>query len=267
MRGARAKGGSAGAAPPDLLLIRPAIFSPALKHSSPRISTKTTTSPSDLPQVLHLQCNFLGREGGAALAATLRGNQALLHLNLMGNTLEDIAPLASALPATRIEELHLGLNRLGDAGCAALCAALRATRLRRLNLSQNELGPPSLGPLAAALRGNTRLEGLDLSQNRLCGRDAADALRDHVACGLTGLCDALRGSAVSALCLAGNQLGPHAAALLAKGLAHNAVLTNLRLESNGVSDYGAYELAAVRKAAPLPTSAAPTPVPHPDLYP
>ena len=46
---------------------------------------------------------------------------------------------------------------------------------------------------------------------------------------LARLCDALRGGGVASLSLADNSLGPHATALLARGLAGNASLLTLPL--------------------------------------
>ena len=130
---------------------------------------------------------------------------------------------------------------------------LHKTRLERLNLSTNLLGPRSLAALADALRVNVTLEALDLSSNLLCGvgfcgEDEAPvmtAAAPSTAEALARLCDALRSGGVSSLSLADNGLGPHATALLARGLAGNASLTSLRLDGNDMADAGAAELAAV----------------------
>ena len=78
---------------------------------------------------LRLGENFLGREGGIALALGLENNGALSTLDLTANYLLEISSLAAALPSTRIAELNLAQNRIGDRGCAALCAVLHETRL------------------------------------------------------------------------------------------------------------------------------------------
>ena len=184
---------------------------------------------------LRLGENFLGREGGIALALGLENNGALSTLDLTANYLLEISSLAAALPSTRIAELNLTQNRIGDRGCAALCAVLYETRIQHLNLSTNLLGPKSLAALADALRVNARLEALDLSDNKLCGvgfcgeeeAPVMTAAAPATAEALARLCDALRGGGVASLSLADNSLGPHATALLARGLAGNASLSNL----------------------------------------
>ena len=77
---------------------------------------------------LRLASNGLGREGGIALAEGLRSNHALATLDLSANHLLEVAALAAVLPTTRIVELNLMQNRIGDRGCAALCAVLYHTR-------------------------------------------------------------------------------------------------------------------------------------------
>lgn len=70
---------------------------------------------------------------------------------------------------SKLRELRLGGNAIGDEGVAALAAviAMPSCRLRRLSLSGNAISDLGAQALAKALAGNTVLEELDLWGNHL----------------------------------------------------------------------------------------------------
>ncbi|KAL0143139.1 hypothetical protein V8B55DRAFT_1474661 [Mucor lusitanicus] len=106
------------------------------------------------------------------LAAVLRNNTSLLHLNLSNCQIshEGLSLLSSALGDNHcLEELDLSMNPLGhdtDEGILALKNALaRNTCLQSLNLSETQLDSSTTIALAEALPENASLCRLDLSKN------------------------------------------------------------------------------------------------------
>ncbi|GAN04490.1 hypothetical protein MAM1_0065d03950 [Mucor ambiguus] len=108
----------------------------------------------------------------APIAAVLRNNTSLLHLNLSNCQInhEGLSLLSNALGDNRcLEELDLSMNPLGhdtDEGILALKNALaRNTSLQSLNLSETQLDSSTAIALAEALPENASLCRLDLSKN------------------------------------------------------------------------------------------------------
>ncbi|KAL7309814.1 hypothetical protein PS15m_010653 [Mucor circinelloides] len=108
----------------------------------------------------------------APLAAVLRNNTSLLHLNLSNCQInhEGLSLLSNALGDNRcLEELDLSMNPLGhetDEGILALKDALtRNSCLQSLNLSETQLSSSTAIALAEALPENASLCRLDLSKN------------------------------------------------------------------------------------------------------
>ena len=112
----------------------------------------------------------------AMLAAALRGNDFLAHLELGRNpALGDpgVRHLAGAVHESSLISLGLEATGLGDVGGCVLAAALRrGCSLTSLRLQHNALGDKTANELASALRsagdaGTTQLEQLQLQRNRI----------------------------------------------------------------------------------------------------
>jgi hypothetical protein len=91
----------------------------------------------------------------------LRVNSTLecvyLEFNLIGDL--GVQHMAEALAyncTSRVKELHLSGNRVGDAGAVALASMLETNRntMRKLNLDVNKIGDVGMQALGAALRTN-----------------------------------------------------------------------------------------------------------------
>merc|ERR1711924_65487 len=74
-----------------------------------------------------------------------------------------------ALPTTKITELDLYFNSIGDAGAAALAEALPASKLTTLSLGSNSIGDAGAAALVKALPAS-KLTWLDLHSNRMGGK-------------------------------------------------------------------------------------------------
>ena len=213
---------------------------------------------------IKLQDNQIGDAGAAALAAALKQKVSVQSLYLQYNRIGDAgtAALADALkvarqigedggvsPETRggapmvlkanasLQVLHLGNNKIGDAGVAALAAALKGdASVRELILWGNRIGDTAVEALAAALKENGSLQGLYLGSNLISCRGAealAAALKEN--------------SSLQELGLWGNQIGDTGAKALAAALKENGSLQKLELGNNQIGVAGLEELTAALK--------------------
>ena len=130
--------------------------------------------------------------------------------------------LADNLNATKLMELDLKLNNIGDAGTCLLADALMAnTTLAKLNLSFNNMSRDGAKALADVLKTNTTLVELDLSNNKIEWK------------GAKALADALEiNDTLMMLDLGFNRIGGIGAGYILKVLEHNNTLTELDLRNN-----------------------------------
>ena len=188
-------------------------------------------------QNLYLQYNRIGDAGTAALADALKDARKIGEDGGVSQETRGGAPMALKANAS-LQVLHLGNNKIGDAGVAALAAALKgdASVLRELILWGNRIGDTAVEALAAALKENGSLQGLYLGSNLISYRGAdalAAALKEN--------------SSLQELGLWGNQIGDTGAKALAAALKENGSLQKLELGNNQIGVAGLEELTAALK--------------------
>ncbi|XP_056681417.1 NACHT, LRR and PYD domains-containing protein 3-like isoform X2 [Monodelphis domestica] len=224
-------------------------------------------------QWLDLSFNVLGDRGVGLLCAGLRQagcplrTLRLRNCSLTGRSCPELAAVLSS--GSRLLDLRLRNNALGDAGLGLLCRGLGAPRcrLRKLELANCRLGP-ACGPcISSVLGAPSSLQFLCLSGNalgdagvrELCEglRRPGCALRELKVqmCGLTGRdfealarvlsdCPGLR-----LLDLSDSSPGEEGARWLCWGLKQPGCrLRSLRLFRSGLSEAAKTELAAVARA-------------------
>ena len=144
-------------------------------------------SPSQrIVRQLWLKRNPLRAAGALELGKLLLSNRHLLALDLVCTAMldEGVSNIAKALAEAKspLQHLYLDGNGIRLAGCQALAALLRepASALEGLGLGCNRVGDEGAKVLAAALPCNTRLGKLGLGSCGI-GRAGADALATALA--------------------------------------------------------------------------------------
>ncbi|EOD17153.1 hypothetical protein EMIHUDRAFT_244350 [Emiliania huxleyi CCMP1516] len=126
----------------------------------------------------------LGAYASAILEEQFGNATELIYASLGWGDAEaaQLAEVLASGAASRLEELCLFENKIGDEGCKALAAALlgkegAAPRLETLILTDNQIGDEGCKALAAALKDGAapRLEALELSSNEI-GDEGCKAL-------------------------------------------------------------------------------------------
>ncbi|XP_077320196.1 NACHT, LRR and PYD domains-containing protein 3-like isoform X1 [Lithobates pipiens] len=201
---------------------------------------------------LYLMNNDLTDRSCPHLASGIRNNQTLRTLDLSENNLEGphFRDLMKALTTSRIEELHLDINRLTDSSCPHLASGIRnnqtlrtldlvennlegphfrdlmealtTTRIEKLLLDNNHLTDSSSPHLASGIRNNQTLRRLDLSDNNLEGPNFRD------------LMEALITSRIEELQLYRILLTDSSCPHLASGIRNNQTLRRLNLSENNL---------------------------------
>ena len=162
-------------------------------------------------QKLTLTGNDLGPEGGLAVAAAMRANRQLTHLDL-------------------------GDCYLGPALCrCVLTLCSTNTTLRTLMLDDNRCNISS-DELVSGLCANTTLTSLSLSNNAFGGADVARALAGN--------------GGLTRLCVSKCALGDDGAVAVGEALHTNETLRELVLDSNGIKDDGAKAIATALTVNP-----------------
>jgi hypothetical protein len=198
---------------------------------------------------LDLAWNRLGDQGVGILGAwALSKCPELSHLCLKGNGLETAgsARLGEVLillgeinEGTRISDLDLGYNRIGDEGARSLSRALVNCRmLSHLDLCHDAIGSEGMEILAGVLAQCTALSHLDLAHLDLSSNDIGTAGAESLG-GVLPQCRAL-----ASLKLAWNWIGNEGAERLAEVLGQCPALVHLDLEFNEIEAEGAERLRA-----------------------
>merc|ERR1719424_2777585 len=104
--------------------------------------------------------------------------------------------------------------------CGIPLASMRENSITELNLENKGVGVPGAIVLSKLLPSAAALTSLKLANNQLCGLDQFGE-GTYTTEGITKLCEALKGSAVTSLDLTNNNLGPEGGAALAEGLKGN----------------------------------------------
>jgi hypothetical protein len=121
-------------------------------------------------RVLRLGSNGISVQGARTLASILQSKDSRLEeLYLCGNRLGDegVSVLADALKSNcTLRVLDLGRNRFGDQGARDLAEFLRSnSSLQELNVWGNSIGPSGAAAVAEALRANRSLRLLVGAEN------------------------------------------------------------------------------------------------------
>jgi len=179
-----------------------------------------------------------GEDIAACLGLELSQNNTLQELLLVrhGLTGTSVVPVATVLAFGNrsLESLHLGQNKLGDAGANIIAKMLVSNcSLKVLHLNRCAIGHEGAAGLAKALKENQSLTELYLGMNRTMDKGArslADALR--------------RNASLLALGLGSNKIGNDGASEIADAIGyHNRSLMKLELQSNSIGELGMVALA------------------------
>jgi hypothetical protein len=135
---------------------------------------------------LHLGVNYVGSDGGDALASSSCKKGSRLHTLLLDSNFVEADAFAQALAYRdcSLEHLDLAGNNYDNEGMVALGTALIGNRkLRSLDLGNNNVCISSVHVLPEALRRNKTLLGLTLNENEQIGdegaKELAAALREN----------------------------------------------------------------------------------------
>lgn len=179
-----------------------------------------------------------GCDVARTLAEGLRTNTTVrdLYVERHGLTAEELRPLAESLAYNEtLVKLHLGQNKLSDAGCPLLAQTIRSplSGVLALHLPRCCVGPQGAAALAGVLTEGSTLHELHLGHNRL-GDDGAAVLARalHV------------NEVLRVLCLSSNSIGDRGATACAEALGSvNRTLLKLELQSNKIGSVGTRQLA------------------------
>lgn len=182
---------------------------------------------------LNLANNTLGRRTAASLAEVLPQSTQLAKLNLAGNPLTDLfvkrmqQKLDSHPFSPALAVLDLSATGLTSAAAPPLAAVLKASRLTQLNLDWNEIGD-GVNHLFAALFGDGAPQQPQLTKLSI----AFNGLRDTVADALSAM---LHGNTtLTDINLASNHLTSVTGSAIATVLPQNASLLRLKLSFNNL---------------------------------
>ncbi|XP_062403998.1 ribonuclease inhibitor-like [Sardina pilchardus] len=180
-----------------------------LEDAGLELITEALRTPDCRLEILRLYNNKISSAGCAAMVSVLRENPHLLELDLSGNEPGDdgVELLACALREQHCQLHTLKLNdcNLTESSCAAVASVLKGSRLKELALSLNDLGDSGVKLLSEELQhASCTLEVLSLAS---CGITQEGCAR---------LASALRSNPghLQQLDLTGNTLGDQGRALL-----------------------------------------------------
>eukprot|EP00930_Biecheleria_cincta_P057262 TRINITY_DN43232_c0_g1_i1.p1 TRINITY_DN43232_c0_g1~~TRINITY_DN43232_c0_g1_i1.p1 ORF type:complete len:953 (+),score=140.32 TRINITY_DN43232_c0_g1_i1:61-2919(+) len=126
--------------------------------------------PGSALRVLNVSGCYFGIEAVAPLARMLPDCPALCILDVSDNELGDVGTqhIANALtPSSRLEELRLCRNGIGDDGARALGACLAITKLQVVDLDGNNIGHNGAVAISNAIASMEALAEFGLALNKL----------------------------------------------------------------------------------------------------
>jgi hypothetical protein len=144
--------------------------------------------------------------------------------------------------------LALGSNQIGDKAMIQLLDVLKDISLIVFDISNTECGVSTMIKLAAILSGESKFKAavktISLSENKLFGHNQHDQHSIDVdQSGWSKLCDALPGSQLESLGLAGVGMGPKGVTSLIKAMSAMTMLTELDISMNRIGSADANFLA------------------------
>ncbi|CAH8499139.1 unnamed protein product [Schistosoma turkestanicum] len=187
---------------------------------------------------LNLSENQFTSQSIEQLCQTLASSTELLQLSLRKNLFDDTAgKYFSELIETTLSLKHLNIsyNDLGELSCQYIGKALpQAKTLTELDLSWNRFGRGKMNFIAKGLAENKILQYLNLSANGIGPKN-----------GCTDLALALKyNTKLQTLDLSDNRINPEGCVLLSKGFYVNSTLTCLRMTGNPMQTAGCYAILA-----------------------
>ncbi|XP_077116947.1 uncharacterized protein LOC143773356 [Ranitomeya variabilis] len=194
--------------------------------------------------VLLLSCNDLPDTSCIHLSSVIRNNQSLKTLDVSNNRLYGpyFSDLMEAIADSSIEKLCLAKNNLPDTSCIHLASVIRSNKfLKILDLSHNSLSGHHFSALIEALsRPACRIEELLLARNNLSDSSC------------TQLASVIRNNrSLKTLDLSGNRLYGREFGDLTEALSHpDCRIEELLLASNSLPDMSCFQLASVIRNNP-----------------
>lgn len=188
-------------------------------------------------QILKLNSNKIGNEGAISLIDSLLGNNHLTELHLATNQITYLAVQEGMSPTTNnttLTTLSLTNNSFQPGGLEALKIYLPFFKaLKNLSINSSQIDDQSMQFLGIGLAGNTSLEDLNLSMNRITSQ-GGEILKSI-----------LQSSPLKSLNMRDNLLGNEGVSKLAEALQNNNSLTRLDLAGNSISDIGVINLSTI----------------------
>jgi len=168
-------------------------------------------------QVLDLTNTGLLDEGGKIICDAIANNQnsalKVIYLESNGLTIETVPNICNMIQKSKITDLCLGCNRIGDKGVIMLAEIIQF--LEHFELSSCGIGPRGVQVLADKLKTNTSLKKLDLGFLK----------------------------STNALGEIPNAMGNEGAGALASALTQNSTLLSLNILHNGIYQQGVSDLS------------------------
>lgn len=183
---------------------------------------------------------------GESIGRIMQANKAITKLSIYGNHFKDeragaaISGIVSGILAggesSRLEELHMQNNGIGDLGATAVVKLLNKNknRLKVLGMGSNAIGDAGGVAIGSALQSNVGLTRLGLFRNKM-SNTGVDALASG--------CE--KHPTLQVLDVSGNPFGLPGAEAIAQMLHENTVLQEL---STGRSEAGQQGLDVIAKA-------------------
>ena len=192
---------------------------------------------------LNLSSNGCGRDACLALAMGLKKNHSLRSLELSKNRVGDdgLDALSGGLEGHRfLQNVELASNFVHDDGVEDLCRGLLLNNsVCRIGLADNCVGPRGVSALCSCLRTNQTVRDVDLSRNPLIGAEGAAFMGRFLEdrdCRLECLL-------MSQTTLCADETDKKGVFGMAQGLKKNQTVHTLALANNGITNWGARELA------------------------
>ncbi len=191
---------------------------------------------------LHISRVNIGDSNSIMLAATLGDRLPLLaELEICSSGFREKAgrPIGSLIALGRVKKLILDCNRLEDDGISAMVDAIidlsrmHRCKLQQLGLRMNNIGSAGGIKLAEQIAHSPHFRALDLSDNPM-GESAADALFKAIR---------LRSHSLEGLDVSECELGPRGALPVLDALRAYPALRILRTSQGDEGDLGAHALA------------------------
>ena len=205
-------------------------------------------------QVLDISCNPIDDSGITAISNATKELTQFQQLEIYGKYSQDVyermveifsqkrvrlnlnycdvdyacaIALAKVLPhLTQLEQLHLGINQIGDTSATVLANYIcNLTQLNLLNFDSNQIGDTGVTAIANSIINLTQLQVLYLSNNQI-GDSGAIAIANSLS-KLTRLVW---------LKLSNNQIGDNGATAIANAIGKFTRLNCLHLQNNNISE-------------------------------